>query len=126
MIRTVEIESIQPSALYLNQKDVGEWLMKGVNEDGLTEKPFPAIIADKQIILIDDHPRAFLASQTAIRYIQIDIHKEVENAGGYGEMAEKCRENGVTKLTDLTKQLLSPKDYQRGRQSEIPAFFSGS
>ncbi|SER75537.1 hypothetical protein [Salisediminibacterium halotolerans] len=126
MVRKVEIESIQPSVLYLNQKDVGQWLMIGVSEDELVKEPFPAIIVDQQIILIDDHPRAFLAAQTGNRYIQIAIHKEIENAHEYGEMAKKCRENGVNELTDLTKQILSPEDYQRRRQNEIPAFFSGS
>lgn len=124
MIRTVEIDSLQPSALYLNQKDVGEWLMSGCSEEELSREPFPAIIINKRIILIDQHPRPFLAAQTGCHYIQIDIQTEFEGTEGYRKMAQKCRDHGITKLTDLTKQMLSPEDYQRGWLNEIPSFFS--
>ena len=119
MVRKVELAALQPSELYLNQKEVREWLIAGFDKKELTARPLPAIIYAGQIVLIGDHPRAFFAGQLGISYTNITVYTEIDDLAVYKKKAALCREHEIFTVYDLAKQILSPEDYERGWTEKI-------
>ncbi|WP_248907765.1 hypothetical protein [Halocatena marina] len=115
MPRTVSIEDVCPSQLYLSSAKVGaviEWFD--------FDHPDPIVLPvrdyDGDPYLTDGHTRAFVASLAGnekLRVTRDETSFERTDLQVYHECLSWCSSAGITTISDLAGRVLSPKAYEK-------------
>ncbi|MCE7791918.1 hypothetical protein K8O68_05730 [Salipaludibacillus sp. CUR1] len=120
-IRT-PLTRLQPSQLYINRTKLRKLIMDGFTGDDLINDPLKVIKLNGELVLIKDHTKAFLAYQQGIQTIEVEYYPEVSDLYIYKKCVEWCKEEGITSVSDLGKQILPDEDFEREWQLRIDTY----
>lgn len=109
----IELSELQPSQLFLNRNKLRNLIMEGFYAEQTEEEPLPVIKYNGELVLIDGHTRAFLADQQGETHIMVEYLSEVDHLSTYQTYVSWCKEEMITKVSDLGKQIISNDDFER-------------
>ncbi|WP_416150578.1 hypothetical protein ACM26V_06285 [Salipaludibacillus sp. HK11] len=121
----VELKDLQPSQMFINRSKLRSLIMDGFNAEETDGNPFPVIKFDGELVLIDGHTKAFLADQQGIGKITVEYISEVENLAVYQTCVGLCKQEKITTVADLGKQIISNQDFERAWIKKVEIIKSG-
>ncbi|WP_280771010.1 hypothetical protein [Salipaludibacillus daqingensis] len=108
-----ELAELQPSQLYLDRTKLRNLIMNGYDAEQTEKKPLPVIKLNGELVLVGSHTRAFLADQQGETYVTVEYLAEIDNLSNYQTYVSWCKEEDITKVSDLGKQIISSEDFER-------------
>ncbi|PYZ95180.1 hypothetical protein CR194_06600 [Salipaludibacillus keqinensis] len=110
---SVELIDLQPSQLYLNRNKLRTLIMEGFQAEEIESDPLPVIKYNGELVLIDGHTKAFLADQQGVKNITVKYLAEVDHLNMYQKNVNLCKQEEITLIRDLAKQIIPHEDFER-------------
>lgn len=109
----IDLADLQPSQLYLNRSKLRSLIMEGYDANQTDLEPLPVIKTNGELVLVDGHIRAFLADQQGETQITVEYLSEVDHLTTFQTYVSWCKDEMITQVSDLGKQILSNEDFER-------------
>jgi hypothetical protein len=103
---------IQPSQLYISRSKLNRVLETIEQGDTQIIEPIPIKQIDGDLVSIDGHTRAVAWLLNGNEYLDVEWEYEDLDWDAYRICVQWCKDEGITKISDLTQRIISHEDYE--------------
>jgi hypothetical protein len=107
----MKLNEIQPSQLYISSEKLSEIMKTFDFANPESIEPIPIKKLGDEIVFVDGHTRAFAAFLRGFSDVPVYWEDEELDWDAYEICVRWCKENGIHKIADLKKRVVSQKDY---------------
>ncbi|WP_231190341.1 hypothetical protein [Haladaptatus sp. DYF46] len=115
MVRTLPIETVRPSQLYLSSQKLAA-VLEWFDFANPLYDPLPIAEYDGKLYLLDGHARAFVAYLGGIKQVRVTQEQSIleqEDKQMYQECFTWCADAELRTISDLSGRILNPDAYQK-------------